>query len=185
MTERKKMIRGELYDPMKEDIVKEQGRYQDKLWEFNKLKPSDVEGKVKFMKEIFAECGDNCYIELPLWSNWGGHHVHLGNNVYINSNCTLVDDGHIYIGDNVLIGPNVTLATANHPLDAEQRRKALQYNKDIIIEENVWLGANVVVVPGVRIGKNSVIGAGSVVTKDVPEGVLAFGNPCRVIKKIA
>ena len=185
MTEREKMIKGEIYDPMKEDIIKEQGQYQDRLWEFNKLKPTAIEEKIAFMKEIFAECGDGCYIELPIWSNWGCHNVHLGNNVYINSNCTFVDDGQIYIGDNVLFGPNVTLATANHPFDKEQRRKALQYNKDIIIEENVWLGANVVVVPGVRIGKNSVIGAGSIVTKDVPEGVLAFGNPCRVIKKIA
>ncbi|MBO4432228.1 MAG: sugar O-acetyltransferase, partial [Clostridia bacterium] len=109
----------------------------------------------------------------------------FGSGVYANSNLTLVDDGHIYVGDRVMFGPNVTIATANHPIDPELRARALQYNKDVYIGENVWIGAGVIIVPGVRIGKNSVIGAGSVVTKDIPENVVAVGNPCRVLREIS
>ena len=137
------------------------------------------------MREVFASCGDNCYIELPLRANWGGHHLHLGSNVYINSNLTIVDDGHIYLGDKVMLGPNVTIATANHPIDPELRARGLQYNKNVHIGENAWIGANVVIVTGVRIGKNAVIGAGSVVTKDIPDNTLAVGNPCRVLREIS
>lgn len=183
-TQYERMAAGLLYDPGDPEIMKEQVPYQDKLWEFNKLKPSDYEAKTKYMKEVFAECGDNNYIELPFHANWGGHNTHWGSWIYANSNLTLVDDGHIYIGDRVMFGPNVTIATANHPLNAELRARGLQYNKDVHIGENVWIGANVVVVPGVHIGKNTVIGAGSVVTGDIPEGVVAVGNPCRVLREI-
>ena len=185
MTQYERMIKGLIYDPMDEEILKMQFPYQDKLWEFNQLKPSDIAKKQQYMHEVFAECGDNCYIELPLHANWGGHHVHFGSGVYANSNLTLVDDGHIYVGDKVLFGPNVTIATANHPIEPELRSKGLQYNKDVHIEENVWIGAGVIIVPGVRIGKNSVIGAGSVVTKDIPDNVVAVGNPCRILREIS
>ena len=174
-----------IYDPADEEITKEQFLYLDRLWEFNQLKPSDYEKKQQYMREVFAECGENCYIELPFRANWGGHHVHFGSGIYVNSNLTLVDDGHIYVGDKVMFGPNVTIATANHPIDPELRSRALQYNKDVYIGENVWIGAGVIVVPGVHIGKNSVIGAGSVVTKDIPENVVAVGNPCRVLREIS
>ena len=183
-TQYERMVKGLIYDPSDPEIAAEQFPYLDKLWEFNQLKPSDFEAKTAYMKAIFAECGDNNYIELPFRANWGGHHTHWGSNIYANSNLTLVDDGHIFIGDNVLFGPNVTVVTANHPIAPELRAKALQYNKDVHIGENVWIGANVVIVPGVHIGKNSVIGAGSVVTKDVPENVVAVGNPCRVLREI-
>lgn len=183
MTEYEKMVRGEVYDPCVEEIMSEQLPYQDKLWAFNQLRPSDIGQKLAYMREVFAECGDGCYIELPFHANWGGHHVHFGEGVYANSNLTLVDDGHIYIGDRVMIGPNVTIATANHPFDIEQRRKGLQYNRDVYIGENVWIGAGAIIVPGVHIGKNTVIGAGSIVTRDIPENVLAVGNPCRVIRE--
>lgn len=184
MTEYEKMLRGENYDPGDDEIMSEQFPFQDKLWAFNQLKPSDVELKRAYMREVFAECGENCYIELPFHANWGGHHVHFGNNIYANSNLTLVDDGHIYVGDCVMFGPNVTVATANHPLEADLRRRGLQYNRDVYIGENVWIGAGVIIVPGVHIGKNSVIGAGSVVTKDIPENVLALGVPARVVKNL-
>ena len=141
--------------------------------------------KQRYMREVFAECGDNCYIELPFHANWGGHNVHFGNFVYANFNLTLVDDGHIYVGDKVMFGPNVTITTANHPIEPSLRSKGLQYNKDVYIGENVWIGAGVIIVPGVHIGKNSVIGAGSVVTKDIPENVVAVGNPCRVLRVIS
>ena len=185
MTEYEKMIKGLIYDPADKEILREQNIFLDKLWEFNQLKPSDIENKRKYMHEVFAECGSNCYIELPFHANWGGHHVHFGNDVYANSNLTLVDDGHIYIGDKVMFGPNVTVATPNHPIEPSLRARGLQYNKDVYIGENVWIGAGVIIVPGVHIGKNSVIGAGAVVTRDIPENVVAVGNPCRVLREIS
>ena len=185
MTEYEKMVKGLIYNPGDETIMSEQVRYQDKLWEFNQLRPSQHLEKMKYMKEMFAECGDNCYIELPFRANWGGHHVHFGNGIYANSNLTIVDDGHVYVGDNVMFGPNVTIATANHPIEPTLRAKGLQYNKDVYIGENTWIGAGVIIVPGVRIGKNTVIGGGSVVTKDIPDNVVAVGNPCRVLREIS
>ena len=185
MTEYEKMIKGLLYDPGDEEIAKKQIPYLDKLWEFNQLKPSQTKEKETYMKEVFAECGDNNYIELPFHANFGGHHVHLGSYVYANFNLTLIDDGHIYIGDRVMIGPNVTIATAGHPVDPDLRRKNLQYNKDVHIGENVWIGAGVIIMPGITIGKNTVIGAGSIVTRDIPENCIAVGNPCRVMREVS
>lgn len=185
MTQYERMVKGLVYDPMDEEIFAEQLPFLDKLKEFNQLKSSDDKKKQAYLHEVFAECGENCYIELPFHANWGGHHVHFGSDIYANFNLTLVDDGHIYVGDKVMIGPNVTIATASHPVNAELRARALQYNKDVHIGENVWIGAGAIILPGVRIGKNSVIGAGSVVTKDIPENVVAVGNPCRVLREIS
>ena len=184
MTEYEKMLAGQIYDPGDPEIVAEQGVCQQKLWAFNQLAPSDGEAKARYLREVFAECGENCYIELPLRANWGGRHVHLGSGVYANFALTLVDDAHIYIGDKVMLGPNVTIATAGHPIDPALRLRALQYNRDVHIGENVWIGAGAVILPGVHIGRNSVIGAGSVVTKDIPADVVAVGNPCRVLRPI-
>lgn len=185
MTQYERMEAGLIYNPGEEEIMKEQVPYQDRLWEFNQLKPSQYTEKMKYMKEVFAECGDNCYIELPFHANWGGHHVHFGSGIYANSNLTIVDDGHVYVGDKVMFGPNVVIATANHPIEPELRAKGLQYNKAVFIGENAWIGAGVVIVPGVHIGKNVVIGAGSVVTKDIPDNVVAVGNPCRVLREVS
>ena len=184
MTEYEKMVKGLIYNPSVDEIMNEQIQYQDKLWEFNQLKPSQYIEKLKYMKEMFAECGDNCYIELPFHANWGGHNVHFGNGIYANSNLTIVDDGHVYVGDKVMFGPNVLLSTAAHLIDPTLREKGLQFNKDIYIGENVWIGGGVIVMPGIHIGKNSVIGAGSIVTKDIPENVVAVGNPCKVLREI-
>lgn len=185
MTEYEKMVNGLIYDPADSEILKEQVVFQDMLWDFNQLKPSEHDKKQKYMKEVFAECGEDCYIELPFHANWGGHHVHFGSGIYANSNLTLVDDGHIYIGDKVMIGPNVTIATAGHPINPKLRERGLQFNKDVYIGENTWIGAGAIIVPGVRIGKNTVIGAGSVVTKDIPDNVVAVGNPCRVMRSVS
>ena len=185
MTQYERMVKGLIYDPGDPEIMNEQVPFLKKLSEFNSLKPDQQKEKQQYMHEVFASCGENCYIEIPLHANWGGHHLHLGNNVYMNFNTTLVDDGHIYIGDRVMFGPNVTITTANHPIDPELRARNLQYNKDVWIDDNVWIGAGVIIMPGIHIGKNSVIGAGSIVTRDVPENVVALGNPCRVRREIS
>ena len=184
MTEWERMEAGLIYDAGAAEILDVQVPYQEKLWEFNQLKPSEGAKKEAYMKEVFAECGEGCYIEPPLRANWGGAHVHFGSYIYANFNLTLVDDGHIYVGDHVMFGPNVTIATAGHPLNQDLRRKGLQFNKDVHIGENAWIGAGVIIMPGVNIGSNTVIGAGSIVTKDIPDGVVAVGNPCRVLREI-
>ena len=184
MSQYQRMIEGKIYDPMDPEITSEQKIYQEKVYEFNQLKPYESEEKQKYMHEVFAECGENCYIELPFHANWGGHHLHLGSGVYMNFNMTMVDDGNIYIGNKVMFGPNVTIITGTHPVNPSLREKGLQYNKDVYIEDNAWIGSGVTILPGVKIGKNSVIAAGSMVTKDIPDNVVAAGIPCRVMRKI-
>lgn len=179
-----KLHSGELYLPGDEEIMKEQLKCLEKLYDFNNTRPSELERREILLKEMFAEIGDSCYIEPPLHANWGGKHVHFGKNVYANFNLTLVDDTHIYVGDYTMLGPNVTVATAGHPILPELREKIYQYNASVKIGRNCWIGAGAVIVPGVTIGDNSVIGAGSVVTKDIPPNVVAAGNPCRVLREI-
>lgn len=179
-----KLHSGELYLPGDDEIMKEQLKCLEKLYDFNATRPSEQDKRQEMLKAMFAEIGENCYIEPPFHANWGGKHVHFGKNVYANFNLTLVDDTHIYVGDFTKLGPNVTLASAGHPILPELRLKAYQYNMPVRIGKNCWLGAGVVVVPGVTIGDNTVIGAGSVVTKDIPSNVVAVGNPCRVLREI-
>lgn len=183
-TMKEKLHTGEIYYPSGDEIMTEQLACLDKLYDFNLTRPTELDKRAKMLKEMFAEIGDDCYIEPPLRSNWGGHHVHFGNSVYANFNLTLVDDTHIYVGDYTMIGPNVTIATAGHPILPELREKAYQFNQPVRIGRNCWLGAGVVVLPGVTIGDNSVIGAGSIVTKDIPSNVVAVGNPCRILREI-
>lgn len=183
MTQYERMINGLLYDPLDQEVIKDQVCWQNRLWEFNQLRPADYDAKTAYMKEVFAECGDGNYIELPFHANWGGHNTHWGSGIYANSNLTLVDDGHIYIGDKVMFGPNVTVVTAAHPVEPGLRARGLQYNKDVYIGENAWIGAGAVILPGVHIGRNAVIGAGSIVTADIPDNSVAVGNPCRVMRE--
>jgi len=175
---------GAIYDPNDPEVFAFQRICMEKLYEYNLLRPSQQDLRDQMLKEMFAEIGEGCYIEPPLRSNMGGHHVHFGKNVYANYNLTLVDDTHIYVGDYTMFGPNVTIATAGHPIDPSLRERGLQYNMPVHIGRNCWLGAGVIVMPGVTIGDNTVIGAGSVVTKDIPSGVVAVGNPCRVMRQI-
>ncbi|OBU21177.1 sugar O-acetyltransferase [Photobacterium aquimaris] len=153
------------------------------LYDFNHTRPSEAAKRAELMQQLFAEVGEGCYIEPPLHANWGKH-THLGDNVYANFNLTLVDDTHIHIGNNVMIGPNVTIATAGHPIEPILREQITQFNIPVTIGNNVWIGAQCVILPGVSIGNNSVIGAGSIVTKDIPSNVVAMGNPCRVSREI-
>lgn len=178
------MHTGELYYPNEESIFDEQLKKLDLLYEFNSTRPTEQKRRQTLMKEMFAEVGENCYLEPPFHANWGGAHMHLGDSVYDNFNFTAVDDSHIYIGSYTMIGPNVTVATAGHPILPELREKAYQFNMPVHIGRNCWIGAGAVIMPGVTIGDNSVIGAGSVVTKDIPANVVAYGNPCRVAREI-
>lgn len=175
---------GEIYDPNLPEISRVQLPCLDRLAQYNALRPSDIEGRERMLKEMLAECGEGCYIEIPFHANFGGKHVHFGDHVYLNFGCTFVDDTHIYIGSYTMFGPNVVVATAAHPLDPEQRKKGLQYNKPVRIGENCWIGAGALIMPGVTIGDNTVIGAGSVVTKDIPANVVAVGNPCKIVKEL-
>jgi len=146
--------------------------------------PEGLKKKNQILHELFAEVGENTYIQAPYHAMWGGKHVHLGKDVYINFNSTLVDDANIYIGDNTMIAPNVTIIAASHPISPKLRAEGYGCNKPVHIGKNVWLASNVTVLPGVHIGDNSVIGAGANVTKDIPANVLAVGNPARVLREI-
>ena len=188
MNIKEKMHAGELYLPFEEELITEQLQKLDRLYDFNMTRPTEMEKRNALLKEMFAEIGENCYIEPPFHSNFGGGHVHFGNNVYANFNLTLVDDTHIYVGDNTMFGPNVTVATAGHPILPELRQQGYQYNAPIHIGENCWIGAGALILPGITIGDNVVIGgspgAGSVVTKNIPSNVVAVGNPCRILREI-
>ncbi len=182
--EKDKMHTEELYLPGDEEIMEFQTKCLDRLYDFNMTRPTEYEKRQNLMSEMFAECGENCYIEPPFHSNFGGRHIHLGKNVYFNFNVTIVDDTHVYIGDYTMLGPNVVIATAGHPILPELRQEGYQYNSPVHIGKNCWIGAGVIVVPGVTIGDNVVIGAGSIVTKDIPSNSLAVGNPCRVLREV-
>ncbi len=184
MCNREKMHSGDLYLPMDDTIMQEQFDCLEKLYDYNLTRPKEQEKRALMLKDMFAEIGDGCYIEPPFHANWGGKNVHFGKNVYANFGLTLVDDTHIYVGDNTMFGPNVVVATAGHPILPEIREQGYQYNMSVKIGKNCWLGAGVLVMPGVTIGDNTVIGAGSVVTKDIPSGVVAVGNPCKVLREI-
>ena len=172
------------YYPSDPKIMEAQAQCVKLQNEYNKTEPGDDKTRQKLLKQMFCELGENCYVEPPLKCNWGGHFIHLGNNVYINFDFTAVDDTHIYIGDNVMIGPKVIVATATHPEDPTLRAKAYQKNSSVKLGNNVWIGAGAIILPGVTIGENSVIGAGSVVTHDIPANVVAVGNPCKILREI-
>lgn len=184
MDVREKMHSGDVYLPNVEDLVNEQLQWLEKLYDFNNTRPTEQEKRTKLLKDMFADIGEGCYIEPPLHANWAGKHVHFGKGVYVNFNLTMVDDTHIYVGNHTMFGPNVTIATAGHPVLPDLRIYGYQYNMPVHIGRNCWLGAGVVVLPGVTIGDNTVIGAGSIVTKDIPANVVAVGNPCKVLREI-
>ena len=181
---KERMHTGEIYNPGDDEIMVRQVKCLDRLYDFNMTRPIEQEKRQALMKEMFAELGKGVYIEPPFHANWGGAHCHFGDYVYVNFNVTCVDDTHIYVGENTMLGPNVVLATAGHPILPELREKGYQYNMPIHIRKNCWLGAGVIVLPGVTIGDHSVIGAGSIVTRDIPANVVAVGNPCRVLRPI-
>lgn len=180
-----KFKNGKIYNPDDPQIHQAKARNLDLNYEYNLIKPSEGDRRQKLLEEMTAKLGKNTRIHPPFNSNWGGKHLYLGDNVYINFGLSMVDDANIYIDSNSMLGPNVSLITAGHMIAPQFReKKRYQFILPIHIKENCWLGANVTVLPGVTIGKNSVIGAGSVVTKDIPDNVVAVGIPCKVLRTI-
>lgn len=184
MSMKDKLHTGQIYYPGGDEIMDEQLQCLDRLYDFNRTRPTELKKREEMLREMFADIGEGCYIEPPLHANWGGKHVHFGKNVYCNFNLTLVDDTHIFVGDYTMFAPNVVVATAGHPILPELRERAFQYNMPVHIGRNCWIGAGALIMPGVTIGDNTVIGAGSVVTRDIPSNVVAVGNPCKVMREI-
>ena len=191
MTEKEKMLAGELYDPSDEELAKAHTRAQELCVEYNGLKQSDERRKA-VLAELMPGLGKDSYVQGPIWTDYGTN-ITTGECFYANFNLTILDCGEIRIGNNVMFGPNVSLYAAYHPLDYKRRNMRrredgtlydLEYGSRITICDNCWLGGGVTVLPRVTIGEGSVIGAGSVVTKDIPAHSLAVGNPCRVIKML-
>jgi len=181
---KEKMLAGELYDAnYDKNLMRERIQIKDKCFEYNTLKPSAIEERTRLMKTILGKAKGDFFIEQPFVCDYG-YNIEIGENFYANHNLIILDGNKVKFGDNVFIAPNCGFYTAGHPLDYERRNKGLEYAKPIKVGNNVWIGGNVVVLPGVTIGDNVVIGAGSIVNKDIPANVVAVGNPCKVIKTI-
>jgi maltose O-acetyltransferase len=181
-TERQKMLAGEPYDPMNPELIAARERARDLCQSLNATRERDGEERRRILTELFAAGGESAWIQPPFFCDYGTN-IELGERVYFNFNCVVLDVCSVKIGSFTLFGPAVQIYAATHPLDAEQRRRE-ESGKPVEIGSDVWVGGGAIILPGVRVGSRSVIGAGSVVTRDVPEGVLAAGNPCRVIREI-
>lgn len=184
MTEKEKAKKGLLYDGNYDKTLLEERVYVKGLcYDYNNIHPVKSEERLKLIRKILGKTGKSFLIEQPFMCDYG-YNIEIGENFYANHNCIILDGAKVTFGDNVFIAPNCGFYTAGHPLDVEQRNKGLEYAYPITVGNNVWIGGSVAVLPGVTIGNNTVIGSGSVVTKDIPSGVIAVGNPCKVIRKI-
>ena len=184
MTEKEKMLAGELYDAnYNPALIRERYDIKDVCFKYNSLKPSAIKKKTSMIKKIIGKTKENITVEPPFWCDYG-YNIEVGENFYSNHNLVILDGNKVIFGDNVFVGPNCSFYTAGHPIEYELRNKGIEYAKPIKVGNNVWFGGNVCVLPGVTIGDNVVIGAGSVVNKDIPSGTVAVGNPCKVVKNI-
>lgn len=183
MNEKEKMLNGYLYDCTGNDLLKERLWAKDLCHKYNSIKPSKILERQKIIRKLVGKIGDTFNIEPPFWCDYG-YNIEVGDNFYVNHNCVILDCGKVKFGDNVFVGPNCGFYAAGHPLDVETRNKCIEFAHPITIGSNVWIGGNSCFMPGVSVGDNTVIGALSVVTKDIPAGVVAFGNPCRVLREI-
>jgi len=181
-SEREKMLAGELYDPLDPELVAARVRARDLCHALNATRAGDVEERRRILRELFGKGGDSAWVEPPFFCDYGSN-IELGERVFFNFNCVVLDVCPVRIGSYTLFGPAVQIYTPMHPFNAELRRR-VEYGKPVEIGDDVWVGGGAIILPGVRIGSRAVIGAGSVVTRDVPEGVFAAGNPCRVIREI-
>ncbi len=180
---KEKMIAGELFLDMGGELFQERQQAKKMLHEFNQMDPTKVKARNQIIKKLFGKTSNRFFIEPPFRCDYG-YNIEIGDNFYANYNLVILDGAKVIIGDNVMIAPNVSLFTASHPIDPIQRTEGWEFSKPITIGHQVWIGGNTVINPGVSIGDNSVIGSGSVVTKDIPANVVAVGNPCRVIRHI-
>src|SRR5580700_1554951 len=181
-SERDKMLAGELYDPMDPELVRARDRARDLCQDLNATREAQIGERRRILKELFGTGGDTVWMQPPFYCDYGSN-ILLGERVFFNFNCVILDVCPVKIGDFTLFGPAVQILTPVHPLEAGLRRKQA-YGKPIEIGSDVWVGGGALILPGVRIGSKTVIGAGSVVTRDIPEGVFAAGNPCRIIREI-
>ncbi len=184
MTEKEKALAGLLYDANYDtQLIAEREKCKELCYDFNVTRPGQLVERREILSRLLGKTGKEFIIEPPFYCDYG-YNIEIGENFYANVGCVILDGAKVTFGDNVFIAPGCGFYTAGHPFDVEQRNKGLEYAYPITIGNNVWIGAQVVVLPGVKIGDNSVIGAGSVVTHDIPAGVVAVGNPCRVIREI-
>lgn len=184
MTEKEKRDQNMLYDANYDKTLEEERlKIKDLCFKYNNIEPSKRQERTKLIKEILGKTKENIIIESNFYCDYG-YNIFVGENFYMNHNCVILDAAKVEFGDNVFIGPNCSFFTAGHPIEVEKRNKGLEYAKPIKIGNNVWFGGNVSVLPGVTIGNNITIGAGSVVTKDIPDNVVAYGNPCKIARRI-
>ena len=183
MKNKTKMLKGDLYLAQSEELKKDNLRARKFMHNYNILAGFDDEYRKELIKDIFEKTGENFKITPPFYCDYGIH-ITIGENFYANFGCVFLDVNKIVIGNDVMFGPNVSLYTAGHPIDPEVRREGYEFGLPIIVEDNVWVGGNVVINPGIKIGKNSIIASGSVVTKDIPANVVAGGVPARIIRNI-
>ena len=183
MQEKEKMLSGKLYNPLLDGLLEDRENTKKLCYDYNLLSPEKVEEKQNIIKKLFNKTGQNFTIEPTFYCDYG-YNIEIGENFYSNHNLVILDPAKVSFGDNVFIGPNCGFYTPEHPINAEERNKGLEYAKPITVGNNVWIGGGVSVLSGVSIGDNVVIGAGSVVVKDIPANTVAVGNPCKVIKNI-
>lgn len=183
MTEKEKMLSGIDYYSQDEELIVEINRTKDLIWEYNNIRPTNIEDRKKIIKSIIPDIGENFLINQPFRCDFGSN-IKIGNNFFSNFNLTILDEATVTIGDNCFIGPNVSIYTAIHPIDPIKRNQQRQTAQPVTIGNNVWICGSVTIIPGVTIGNNVTIGAGSVVTRNIPDDCVALGNPCVPIKYI-
>ena len=183
MPEKEKMLNGEIYNPLDDELINERVKCKLLCQKYNNLAYDNIEERQPLIKQILGKVGEKYFIEQPFICDYG-YNIEIGENFYSNHNLTILDCSNVIFGNNVFIGPNCSFYTAEHPIDFETRNKGLEYAKPIKIGNNVWLGGSVTILSGVIVGNNVVIGAGSVVTKDIPDNCIVAGVPAKVIKRI-
>lgn len=183
MNQKERMLKNLPYKAWLDGLSEERLENKKKIYEFNRCEPEEMQKSQELLKQILGKTGENVWIEAPFHCDYG-YNIEVGENFFANYNLVILDVGKVKIGKNVQFAPNVAIYTAGHPVHPDSRNSGYEYGIDITIGDNVWLGGNTVVMPGVHIGNNVVIGGGSVVTKDIPDDVIAVGNPCRVLRKI-
>lgn len=183
LSEKAKRAAGLIYDTNDPELVNELNNCKNLCFAINQINPKFLEERCLALKRLLGSTGKKLVIQPQFWCDFG-YNIHVGENFYANHNCVILDCAEVRFGDNVLLGPDCKFYTPEHPLEVEARNKGLEYAKKITVGDNVWFGGSVTVLGGVSIGSNSVIGAGSLVTHDIPAGVLAFGHPCKIIRKL-